>query len=451
MKTKFVWLAVCVALLLTAVSPSCCAVFYDIDGHPARDDIERAVTQGWLPAVNDNMFAPEDKLTRAMLVSALWCCSGEPTENTEFSFSDVASDSWYAPAVQWAIQHGITSGTSETTFSPDQPVTREQLAVMLIGYVNDRNRILPRVRRGIQFSDASDCSDRALDALHTLYRAGILDLTQTGAMEPHTLVTRAQGATILCRCADACTCQCTVRQQAAIISHSGYTFVAPENTLPAYVLSDEKGYAYVETDVRFTRDNIPVLLHDASIDRTSSGSGRIADLTYRQAAAFDFNAGKSKFSPISLPTFRQFIQLCAQRHLHPYIELKSSVSGRQIDQLFDIVKEYHMSTHVSWISFDYPNLKRICRMYPSAELGYLCIETDRKAVQATKKLKTEQNSVYLCAKHTHLTAEIRAQCLRAGIYLEVWTMNDKATAVRQLNTSAQGITVDRLTINDLYG
>ena len=53
------------------------------------------------------------------------------------------------------------------------------------------------------------------------------------------------------------------------INHRGYNKIAPENTIPAYALSKENGYKYVETDVRFTSDGIPVLLHDVSINRTA--------------------------------------------------------------------------------------------------------------------------------------------------------------------------------------
>ena len=64
------------------------------------------------------------------------------------------------------------------------------------------------------------------------------------------------------------------------VNHRGYSTVAPENTLPAYKLSKKMGFDYVETDVCFTSDNIPVLLHDGTIDRTSNGSGDIDNMTF---------------------------------------------------------------------------------------------------------------------------------------------------------------------------
>ena len=77
------------------------------------------------------------------------------------------------------------------------------------------------------------------------------------------------------------------------VNHRGYSAIAPENTLPAYRLSKEKGFRYVETDVSFTSDGVPVLLHDASIDRTSDGTGKIAEMTFEQVRQYDFGSWKS--------------------------------------------------------------------------------------------------------------------------------------------------------------
>ena len=116
----------------------------------------------------------------------------------------------------------------------------------------------------------------------------------------------------------------------------------------------------------------------------------------------------------------------------------------------DIVSKYGMTQHVTWISFDYSNLKRICRIYPQAEVGYLHSNADSRTVELAEQLKTGKNNVYLCARYTTLNSSVRAQCLRAGVYLEAWTIDERRTAVQQLNTSVQGITVDRLTPADIY-
>ena len=74
------------------------------------------------------------------------------------------------------------------------------------------------------------------------------------------------------------------------INHRGYSYEAPENTIPAYIMSKKKGFTYVEGDVSFTKDNVAVLLHDATIDRTSNGSGNITSLYYQELLQYDFGS-----------------------------------------------------------------------------------------------------------------------------------------------------------------
>ena len=77
------------------------------------------------------------------------------------------------------------------------------------------------------------------------------------------------------------------------INHRGYSAEAPENTLAAFRMSKEMGFDAVECDVRFTKDGVPVLLHDEKVDRTSNGKGKIGDLTLEQVRKLDFGSWKS--------------------------------------------------------------------------------------------------------------------------------------------------------------
>ena len=106
------------------------------------------------------------------------------------------------------------------------------------------------------------------------------------------------------------------------VNHRGFNTKAPENTLPAYRLSRLSGFKYVETDVRFTLDGIPVLLHDETIDRTSNGSGKVGEYTFDQIRSFDFGNWKSsEFKGTVIPTLDEFLGLCARIGLEPNIEL----------------------------------------------------------------------------------------------------------------------------------
>ena len=90
------------------------------------------------------------------------------------------------------------------------------------------------------------------------------------------------------------------------VAHRGVSAVAPENTLPAMQLADRLGFGGIETDVRFTSDAVPVLLHDASVDRTSNGHGDIHRMTLAQARALDFGAWRDpRYAGTPIPTLAE--------------------------------------------------------------------------------------------------------------------------------------------------
>ena len=91
---------------------------------------------GIMNGVTDDEFEPDTKLTRGMIVTILYRLEGEPDVSAVQAFSDVPADAYYASAVAWASENGISDGTDDVNFSPDNTVTREQLAKILLGYYN---------------------------------------------------------------------------------------------------------------------------------------------------------------------------------------------------------------------------------------------------------------------------------------------------------------------------
>ena len=84
--------------------------------------VEKSITNG----VSETLFGPDQACTRAQIVTFLWRAAGSPEPKSGSSFADVAADAYYAKAVAWAVENGITKGTSETTFHPDETCTRAQ-------------------------------------------------------------------------------------------------------------------------------------------------------------------------------------------------------------------------------------------------------------------------------------------------------------------------------------
>lgn len=428
------------------------ASFTDIQGHWAEESINRAVDAGLFVGVSDSEFDPEGTMTRAMFVTVLAKYNGYQPENyTSSSFNDVPAGSWYAPAVQWAHENRIVSGTSKTNFSPEQAVSRQQIAVILINYSNYTNIVLPRIRAGKLFSDSAQCEDYALDAVYTLYRSGIINGMSDSIFGPKQNATRAQCASLMCSYMDTCKKSVAAEHRIALINHRGYNTVAPENTLPAYELSAQKGYSAVETDVQFTKDNMAVLLHDSTIDRTSNGSGSVASMTYSQLQAYDFGSWKSAaYAGTKIPTFESFISLCRDRHLRPYIELKSVMTDTQVKQLVSIVRQYSMLDNVTWISFYNADLSKVSTYCSTAELDFLVLSVSNSSITTANKLKNGKNHVFLGISLKACTTGQRAACLRSGLDTAVWTVDGQSDAVSLANSSVLSITTDSILQENLY-
>ena len=228
------------------------------------------------------------------------------------------------------------------------------------------------------------------------------------------------------------------------VNHRGYSLAAPENTLPAYVLSKKYGFTYVEADVSFTSDGVPVLLHDSTIDRTSSGSGSISAMTYAEVSQYDFGSWKSAdYAGTKIPTFAEFIKLCKRLCLHPYIELKNNgeYTEGQIQELVAIVEANGMKGKVTWISFASEFLAYVKSADSAARLGYLVSSITSDTIDTVKSLRTDENEVFLDS--SDYDAEAISLCIADDIPLEIWTINSK-TVIEGMEGYITGVTSDNV-------
>lgn len=226
------------------------------------------------------------------------------------------------------------------------------------------------------------------------------------------------------------------------VAHRGLSVSAPENTLPAYRLAKKHGFNYVECDVSFTSDGVPVLLHDATIDRTSSGTGSISALTYNAVKALDFGSWfSSAYTGTKIPTFEEFIALCRSIGLKPYVELKAGTEA-QIKGLVDTVIRYGMREETTWIAFAAAYLEYVKDKDDHARLGLVVNEVTADVIATAQSLQTEHNEVFIdCAYNT---ATVGAElCIAARIPMEVWTVNDEST-IKTLDPYVSGVTSDNL-------
>ena len=134
-----------------------------------------------------------------MLVTILYRIANPEPSNAKSAFSDVAPGSWYEEAVNWAAECGIVSGVSETEFAPDSDISREQLAAVLYRFAEKYGWDTSNCADISGFSDASDASEWAKDALGWANYVGIISGTSETELSPKKSATRAEVASILMR------------------------------------------------------------------------------------------------------------------------------------------------------------------------------------------------------------------------------------------------------------
>jgi hypothetical protein len=147
--------------------------------------------QGLMSGYSDGRFAPEDTLSRSQLAQILFNKEGRPVVNYLLQYGDVSTDTWYTEAVRWAASQGVVSGYGDGTFGPNDPITREQLAVMLWRYSGS-----PAATKELYFNDTDEISGFALEALRWAVENGILN-GDGGRLAPQNQATRAQAAQML--------------------------------------------------------------------------------------------------------------------------------------------------------------------------------------------------------------------------------------------------------------
>ena len=158
------------------------------------DDVFETWKAGLIKGTSDTTFSPADNVTRAQIVTILYRLDGSHKSSTPVKFLDVAKDAYYYDAVAWASANGIVLGMSETEFAPNLDITREQFTAIMYRYARYRGNTDVPAGELTGFADADSVSSWAKDAMSWSFGKGILKGMGDGKIEPQGTTTRAQAA-----------------------------------------------------------------------------------------------------------------------------------------------------------------------------------------------------------------------------------------------------------------
>ena len=196
-------LALILAVGLTAAA-SAASGYTDVAGTWSEAYVSRVTELGLMDGRTAETFAPNDNMTRAELVTALYRLAGSPTVKTQNPFKDVPDGAAYEDAVLWASEKGIVSGKNSETFAPDGDVTRQEIAKILNLYAANavgKTELKNRVDELSGYPDSNDVSGWAKDFMNWAVASEFVT-GSNGRLSPKGTATRAQVAAILCRYMD---------------------------------------------------------------------------------------------------------------------------------------------------------------------------------------------------------------------------------------------------------
>jgi glycerophosphoryl diester phosphodiesterase len=226
-------------------------------------------------------------------------------------------------------------------------------------------------------------------------------------------------------------------------AHRGTSAMAPENTLAAFRLAAEQGAKWVELDVALSADGTLVVIHDDSVDRTSSGEGSLGDLTLAQIAALDAGSWfDQRFAGEHVPTLAEAIATLGELGLSANVEIKQHKHHKSLDQLVHAVQAdisgRSARTEIMISSFDPEALKAMHALEPDLEMAMLW-------GRPPEDWADQLASIPATTIHMHykaLSIGMLEETSRRGIKVRAWTCNDPLQLVSFWGAGLTGVITD---------
>lgn len=225
-----------------------------------------------------------------------------------------------------------------------------------------------------------------------------------------------------------------------IIAHRGASTYAPENTIAAFQRALDQQADGIELDVRLTKDDIPVICHDATINRTSNGKGSIHSLPLQALKKYDFGSYfHKKYKKETIPTLEEVLQLTKNSDTTLHIELKNGpVIPKTLEQrVLELIFQYGMQERVVYSSFDHLSLQRVVELDPQAKIGLIFHMNLVHLFDYIAHTEIPVHSIH--PNHFYVTDEMVQQAHKRGMRVNLYTVNNRKLAETYKKMGVDGI------------
>ena len=206
-----------------------------------------------------------------------------------------------------------------------------------------------------------------------------------------------------------------------IFAHRGYSGKYPENTMIAFKKALECGVDGIELDVQLTKDGEVVIIHDETIDRTTTGKGFVVDYTYEELEKFDASFKFKDLGFNKIPTLREYFQLVKDYDIVTNVELKTGINeylGIE-EKVWELIKEYNLEEKVIISSFNHFSVMRMKEIAPQLKYGFL---SEDWIIDAGKYTHSHGVQCYH-PRFNNLVPDVIKELKKYNLEINTWTVN----------------------------
>lgn len=233
----------------------------------------------------------------------------------------------------------------------------------------------------------------------------------------------------------------TIRQPGetgVIVGHRGNSSVTPENTMPAFVSTTRSGAEYFEIDISLSKDGVPVVIHDGTVDRTTDGTGAVSDLTLEQLRELDAGSWFAPaFAGTKIPTFEEVLTYVANGGTDVVIEYKGDWNVEDTQLTVDMIEAAGVENKIFAQSFSTTSVANFAAVAPDLPVGYLTGGIDNAIIDTAKQIGAD------AINPSSATAESVALAHEADMGVFVWTQNSPDAWASLTAMGVDGIITDR--------
>ena len=232
-------------------------------------------------------------------------------------------------------------------------------------------------------------------------------------------------------------------------AHRGGALLWPENSLLAFRSATAMGADYLELDVHLTRDDEVVVIHDPTLDRTTTGAGPVRDRTLAELAPLRLRDRTGALTDEQIPTLDQVVALAVAGKRQVLLEIKVDAQRRHYpgieEKVFAVLDRHRFVPFAIVMAFEAETWRRVRRLRPAARAGalYSARTLSAGAVEAELQVLRQAGVVFVGLNQALVNARVATQARLAGLTLGVWTVNERDAIERFIGQGVSVVITDR--------